>query len=460
MLTSCSRSSRNVDLTERSPHAAPPLGWLRRLSAELRGLGQPFWMIWLGESIALLGSKVFTFALGVYIFQQTGSVVEFSTFVVAGTAAALVALPIANSVVDRHDRRIVVIVADCVSVVTTAAIVLILWLGELRLLHLYLFTVVAACTEAFHAPAYQALIASLLQPSQFTRSNGLLQMSANAFEVAAPLLAAVLLALTGLQALAMMDLILFVIGGLLIWSALWGPRQPERLASARDENFSFKLIAGDFTESLAHLVKDRQLRTLLIYVVLQASMFAITAMLLVPLVLSNHSSLVLGAVLSCASAGAIAGSFVIVLLDSPRNLLKPLLICDVVMCLFMSLTGLTTAPVWYCVFTFIVCAAASAGISYRQALWTSSLPDERRGGAFAVLLTVRRVCICSAVLGAAFLAERVIQPALAHVASVPFWRHFAAAEGGASALLFVLCGSLGLLASLVAAAYRPLRKIG
>jgi MFS family permease len=91
------------------------------LFVSLRSLGRPFWWLWLGVSISSLGAQLMQFALGVWVYQRTGSVLDFAGIIVAGLVPRLLVLPIAGNLVDRLNRRFVIIVSDCAVALMSAS---------------------------------------------------------------------------------------------------------------------------------------------------------------------------------------------------------------------------------------------------------------------------------------------------------------------------------------------------
>jgi len=64
-----------------------------------------FIIIWLGQMVSLIGSGFTDFALGVWVYQRTGSVTQFALISLFTTLPGIVISPIAGTLVDRWDRR-------------------------------------------------------------------------------------------------------------------------------------------------------------------------------------------------------------------------------------------------------------------------------------------------------------------------------------------------------------------
>ena len=148
----------------------------------LRALGKPFWLLWLGETTSMFGTQLVQFALGVWIYERTESVLNFAGSVVASILPAILVMPVAGSIVDRLDRRYVMIVADAIAAVMTFSMLVLLWNDRLEVVHMYAFTAVAAVVGAFQGPAYQASVAQMVRKDYLTRATGALGVSSTSRE--------------------------------------------------------------------------------------------------------------------------------------------------------------------------------------------------------------------------------------------------------------------------------------
>ncbi len=71
-----------------------------------------FTTIWFGQLISLLGSGLTGFALGVWIYQQTGKATPFALTVLFANLPPVLLGPIVGSIADRYDRKKIMLLAD------------------------------------------------------------------------------------------------------------------------------------------------------------------------------------------------------------------------------------------------------------------------------------------------------------------------------------------------------------
>jgi MFS family permease len=124
-----------------------------------------FFVIWSGQLVSTIGSGLTGFALGVWIYQETGSVTLFAMNMLAFAIPNLLVSPIAGVVVDRWDRRWVMILSDTGAGLATLSIAILYLTGNLQVWNIILATAVNAAFSTFQWPAYSA-VTTLLVPKE------------------------------------------------------------------------------------------------------------------------------------------------------------------------------------------------------------------------------------------------------------------------------------------------------
>jgi len=101
--------------------------------SENKGL-QSFLFIWGGQLGSLLGSSLTSFALGVYILQQTGSVSNFAITLLCMSIPGLIISPFAGALVDKWNRKGMMLASDILSGFATLGVFAIVFFSQLQLL--------------------------------------------------------------------------------------------------------------------------------------------------------------------------------------------------------------------------------------------------------------------------------------------------------------------------------------
>src|SRR5687767_1903163 len=96
-----------------------------------------FVLIWLGQVVSMLGSGLTNFGLGVWVYERTGSVTDFTLIFFCGTLPGLLLSPFIGVLVDRWDRRMVLLLSDIGAALGTVALVALLMTDSVALWHIY-----------------------------------------------------------------------------------------------------------------------------------------------------------------------------------------------------------------------------------------------------------------------------------------------------------------------------------
>lgn len=154
---------------------------------------QTFIPFWIGQAFSLLGSELVQFSLIWYLTKNTGaaSVLAFASFVALLPRVFL--SPISGALVDRFDRKNVMILADTFIAIATLFLAGIFWLGLIKVWHIYVVLFIRSLGSGFHWPAMQASTSQLVPKEQLSRIAGINQTLRGALGITSPLIAALLL---------------------------------------------------------------------------------------------------------------------------------------------------------------------------------------------------------------------------------------------------------------------------
>ena len=190
---------------------------------------QIFLIVWAGQFVSLLGSRMTRFALIIWAYQQTGDATTLALLGFFSYLPIVLVSPIAGVWVDRLDRRLVMILADSGSALSTAGLLILYATGNLQIWHLYLAEGLSGFFDAFQSPAYIAASSLLVPKAHYGRASGLRSLATNGADVIAPAFAGLLLGLIGIQGVMVLDVITFfaALGTLLVVRFPPPPRHPE-----------------------------------------------------------------------------------------------------------------------------------------------------------------------------------------------------------------------------------------
>lgn len=265
-----------------------------------------FYTLLLTQTFSLIGSRMTALAVGIWVFNETGSATPLSLVAFFTFLPRLVSAGVAGVLSDRWDRRYIMIVSDTGQAIGTALLLISVASGGFQLWHLYAVTILQATFDIFQGPAFQASVTMLVPDAQRSRANAMQLLTNPASGIIAPAITGALYAALGLTGIIALDLLTFL-GAITVVLLIRIPRpQPSAEALALRGSFWQELRSG-----FQYVWSRRPL--LMIFVFTSSTNFFMAAMivLLTPYVLARTGSeAALGMLLSLFSLGSLAGSLV------------------------------------------------------------------------------------------------------------------------------------------------------
>ena len=407
-----------------------------------RRLTRTFWILWSGQTASLLGSALTSFALGVWIFRQTGSVVDFGLMVFLRSLPLLLVSPFAGVVIDRFDRRRVLLLADVGAAVAVALILVLHAGGRLEPWHIYLVVVAGAFFDTFQLNAYNAAVAQVVSPEARGRANGLVQLSHASATVLTPFAAGYLLETLGLRSIVLIDLTTFAAAFLTLLAI--------RLPAYDGEGEAGESLGRELAAGWRHLRSNEALFACLLLFVLANFSLGFLQVLFTPMVLTAYSAATLGGIVGVGGLGMLAGGLWVSFTGGPKRPARSIGLLLLLAGGAILMTGLLhSAAAWSATaFAYFFSITTIAAIA--RTIWQNHVPEKLHGKVFATSRMVGQSTVPVAFLFAPLLAEYVFEPAMLPGGALADLAGslVGTGPGRGIALLFVLTG-LGVAAMAV-----------
>lgn len=415
-----------------------------------------FAWVWLSQLLSLTGSALTGFGLGVWVYQQTGSVLDYSLVVACVATPPLIIAPWAGAWVDRMDRRVVMIVADSGAALCTAAIGLLLWRGRLEVWQLLLFNALAAACQTFQRPAFHAAVTTLLPKSVLGRASGLMQLAFAIPTLIAPMLATFLLAAIELKGIIVVDLACFGIAT----GVLLSTRFP-RLAVAPQPAGPHRSALREFAAVLAYIRERQSLGMLLGYVGVQSFLVGMVVVLMTPIVLATFSASALGTILTFGGVGMLMGALLMSAWGGPRRRVLGIMPFDILLGAAVVVGGIgSSIPLFSaCALVAMMCGPVISGCD--QTLWRHKVPPALQGRLFALRdVLLNAVMPLAAVMGglaADHCFEPWMMPGGLLADSAGAW--IGVGKGRGVGLMFIAIGALTIALAIAALLHPAMRRL-
>jgi MFS transporter, DHA3 family, macrolide efflux protein len=164
-----------------------------------------FFTIFAGQALSLFGSSLVQFALVWYLTRETGSATILATATLIAMLPQVLLGPFVGTLVDRWNRRLIMIVADAAIAISTLVLAGLFLIDVVEIWHIYAILLVRSLGGAFHWPAMQSSTSLMVPKEQLTRIAGWNQTLQGLVTIVAPPTGAVLISLLPTQGVLMID---------------------------------------------------------------------------------------------------------------------------------------------------------------------------------------------------------------------------------------------------------------
>jgi DHA3 family macrolide efflux protein-like MFS transporter len=414
-----------------------------------------FTIVWAGQIVSVLASTMTQFALTIWAYQETGSALALGVINTAFIVPFLLLSPIAGVMVDRHNRKLMMMVSDLTAITATFGLLILHAFGHLQIWHLIVASVINGLGNTFQWPAYSAAISTMVPKENYSRANGMMSLIESGPGVLAPILAGILLPIIQLTGVLIFDVVTFFLAiGVLTFVHIPQPVKTAEGEAGRGSIFKEALYG------FKYIFARRGLLGLLLFFIVLNFVIGLSASLFAPFILSRtgNDSTILGTAQSAAAVGAVIGGLLISMWGGFKRRMTSIFIGEALTGLFcLVVFGLgRSMPIW------IVAGVVGSifpvftnGAS--QAIWQAKVAPDVQGRVFSARRMIAWSVGPITPILAGLLADYVTEPAMqtnSWLATV-FAPLVGTGPGSGMAVQFILTGIAYILVVLVVFLFIP-----
>lgn len=169
----------------------------------------------IASCISLFGTSVYNFAIGLYVLKLTGSGLSFATTLVIGILSTVLVNPFAGVLVDRFDKKSLVIITDILSGLLLIGLFLISITYTLDISMIYVSTFLLNILSTVYGISIEAAKPNLVSQKKLISVNSLNKVIESSSSILGPMVGGMIFALLDIKLFIMIDGISFVISALL-----------------------------------------------------------------------------------------------------------------------------------------------------------------------------------------------------------------------------------------------------
>ena len=404
-----------------------------------------FLVLWSTQSLSSLGSSMTGFALIIWSYQQQGSALSTALLSVCSYTPYILMAIFAGALSDSWNKKITVLASDTFAALCTAASLLLLCTGRLEIWHLYLLNALNGLMSTVQRPAADVAVSLLIPKEYYQRTSGMQQLSNSLINIITPAAASAVLALAGIEAVLIFDLLTFAVAFIALLCFVKIPEPP-----AREEQR--ETVMQSVRSGLGYLKQNRGILDLILFLAVINLIASIYEAALPAMLLSREGGgeAALGIVNTAMGIAMLAGSVLVSFLPAPKSRVR--VICNSLL-FAMSTENFLLAlgrsvPVW--------CIGAALGWIFipmmnanMDVLLRNRIPIEMQGRVFSVRNSLQFFTIPIGYFVGGLLVDRVFEPLMASLPQGTFLTAlFGSGKGSGAALLFFVIGFAGMFTCL------------
>src|ERR1700683_2011861 len=242
------------------------MGRERRTHEAQARLGRDFWLYFSGQAVSQLGGSFTMFAMPLLVFKLTHSATNLALTTVAEFVPYLLFGLLLGAVVDRFDRKRLMLASDIAQALVIAVIPVLALSGSLRVADIYAVTFVQSTLGIIFNCGEFAAIPSLVGERVMVTATARIMATNNAGQILGPGLAGALVAF-----IPVADLLFVDAGSFLVSSACLALVRCSFTAAApagRPAGSAIRALLADVREGLAYVWSNPVLRSISIMMAL------------------------------------------------------------------------------------------------------------------------------------------------------------------------------------------------
>ncbi|MGE5631076.1 MAG: amino acid adenylation domain-containing protein, partial [Caulobacteraceae bacterium] len=360
-----------------------------------------FLIVAIVQIISEIGTILSTFGTGIWVFKQTNVLSQFAMMFLLGVLPTILILPISGVIVDRFDRRLILIASDILSAICSFSLLALLYNNGLQIWQVYIYTIAASVAICFRQPAYMAAITQITPKMYLPQANSVSQFSVAIGGILASICGGVFMDSIGFKGLVAIDFATFVIS--LVTLAFL--RFPDTMFKRLEEPILKELMGG-----WNFIIKRKSLVVMVIFFLITNFLVSIFDVTMTPLILSFTNPSVLGVINAFSGIGVLCGAMAMLITGGLKKRAKGMVGFVAPLAVSMIIAGTRPLPA----FAAIALFGASLSVTIVNIHWQSLIQVkvglELQGRVFAINRMMVAVLTPVSYITAGILADRVFSP--------------------------------------------------
>lgn len=415
-----------------------------------------FYIVAATQTLSILGSRMSSFAIGIWVFIETGDTTPLMLVGVMAMLPNMFLGSVAGVFADRLNRKMLIVLGDALQALPTFLLMLAFFTGNFALWMLYLAALVQGFFSMVQGPAIYASVTMLVPDKQRDKANAILEVVGPAAGIAAPVIGGFLYAIIGVSGVLAIDIISFLVAVAVI-SMVHIPQPKVSDESAKDKGDVWREIRAGFT----FLWGRKALLLLSAYFLLVNFLTTGIWRLMTPYLLArlNFNEELVGIVAAVSSAGLVVGGLIPIVWQGTEKRIHTIMPAMLFATIGLLFFAMSQSLITLTIAVFLMMLPYKWTNALLSSLRQSKIPPDMQGRIAGLTSQIATFAIPLSLLITGPLVDTLLVP----FTTQPVWQTFApffgTGEGGGMGFYIFMSGFSLFLVSVAFYATPMLRNI-
>ena len=385
-----------------------------------------------GKAVSILGSSIFSFAIGLYVLKLTGSTLNYAMTLMLSVIPMVVISPIAGVIADRVSKKWLVSGMDFINSILFAALFILSIYRELTLPVIYIAIVLLNVFTTFFGIGIETAKPALVSSEKLIRINSLSKLIDSSATVLGPVIGGVVYAFVDIRALILFSSIAFMISAVSEWFIDYEFNLERRLYENHEKSEENKSILSDIMEGWKFFSGNRSLLQLFFLFFMLNMLLGFSVNVPLPYIINEvlrFSSSRFGMINSMFPIGLIIGTLTVEYVMKRIEFRKLLILMNILISIMASVIGLPVilgldsgmSLAFYCIVNIIIGIAIAYVDVPVMTILQNEVPRELLGRVLSLIMSLVKAMLPVALLCSGALTSRMpVQLIPAAGAVIPF----------------------------------------
>ena len=361
-----------------------------------------FTKIFIGQTFSLLTSAIVQYAIVWYLTFTTGSAIVLSIAMIVATLPQILLGPFAGVIVDRVDRKKIMMLSDSFIAITTLVLVIMFMIGSVPTAAIYIVLAVRSLGSTFHTPSFQASIPLIAPEDKIVQISGINQTITSVTNIFAPMLAGILYSAWKIEFIMLLDIIGAIFGVISI-AIVTIPKIEKRKEKVQ--------VFKEMKEGIHEIKNSKFISIMVIYVTIISIIFMPVGTLF-PLMTSNYFGLQpfhASIVETLFSVGMLIGGIALSIWGGFKKKQYTVIFSILLFGAFLTISGIVPVSMFY-LFVVLSCLMGFTIPLFNgtlMAMLQIKIAPEKLGRVFSIITSMMLVATPLGLLLGAPVAEKI-----------------------------------------------------